>query len=137
MFEHFRRQWKEFKAGEPGRRFQERYHRRCEERKGRCDLRRVVNVAAGLALIVVGLVLVPAPGPGWLIVFFGGHVLGGEFLGVARACDRAEVEGREWAGRGLNAWERTPPGGKALLLLALLALAAGSGYAAYALILKR
>jgi hypothetical protein len=137
MFESLRRQWKQFKAGEPGRRFRERYRRRHEERQGRCDARRVANVCVGCALIGAGLVLVPAPGPGWLIVFFGGHVLGGEFLWIARALDRAELRGREWADRGARAWERTPPWGKALLLLAALSLAAGSTYAAYALLLKR
>lgn len=33
----------------------------------------------GVAVIVVGLILVPLPGPGWLIVFVGLTVLGSEF----------------------------------------------------------
>lgn len=34
---------------------------------------------AGVSLVLLGLVLVPLPGPGWPIVFFGFVVLGAEF----------------------------------------------------------
>lgn len=40
---------------------------------------KVVVTAIGLAIIVVGLILVPLPGPGWLIVFIGLTVLGSEY----------------------------------------------------------
>lgn len=32
---------------------------------------RAVLISAGLLVVTVGLILVPLPGPGWLIVFFG------------------------------------------------------------------
>jgi uncharacterized protein (TIGR02611 family) len=38
----------------------------------------------GLVVIVVGLILVPLPGPGWLIVFFGLTILGLEFPLIRR-----------------------------------------------------
>jgi uncharacterized protein (TIGR02611 family) len=38
----------------------------------------------GTIIIVVGLVLVPLPGPGWLIVFLGVAVLGTEFASAHR-----------------------------------------------------
>ncbi|QYF74819.1 TIGR02611 family protein [Cryobacterium sp. PAMC25264] len=40
--------------------------------------------AAGLTVIVIGLILVPLPGPGWLIVFVGVAVLGTEFPAAHR-----------------------------------------------------
>ena len=40
---------------------------------------KVLVTLAGLTVIVVGLILVPLPGPGWLIVFFGLSILGLEF----------------------------------------------------------
>ncbi len=40
---------------------------------------KVVVTTLGVAIIVIGLILVPLPGPGWLIVFIGLTVLGSEF----------------------------------------------------------
>jgi uncharacterized protein (TIGR02611 family) len=44
----------------------------------------VLVAVAGLAVITVGLILVPLPGPGWLIVFVGVAVLGTEFPAAHR-----------------------------------------------------
>jgi len=48
---------------------------------------RVLIAIIGTAIIVGGLILVPLPGPGWLIVFVGIAVLGTEFR-WARAVGR-------------------------------------------------
>lgn len=40
---------------------------------------RVAVAAVGSVLAMVGLILVPLPGPGWLVVFLGLAVLGTEF----------------------------------------------------------
>jgi uncharacterized protein (TIGR02611 family) len=45
---------------------------------------RLVVALAGLTVIVVGLILVPLPGPGWLIVFVGVAILGSEFPAAHR-----------------------------------------------------
>lgn len=42
-------------------------------------LYRVLVGVLGLAIILVGVVLIPLPGPGWLIVFLGLAILGTEF----------------------------------------------------------
>ena len=42
-------------------------------------LYRVVLTAVGALIVGIGLILVPLPGPGWLIVFFGLAILGTEF----------------------------------------------------------
>jgi uncharacterized protein (TIGR02611 family) len=63
-----------------------------------------VGVAlAGAVVIVVGLVLVPLPGPGWLIVFVGVAVLGTEFpaahrvtQAVRRMVGRLRLRWRAW-----------------------------------------
>jgi uncharacterized protein (TIGR02611 family) len=44
----------------------------------------VLVAAVGLMVITVGLILVPLPGPGWLIVFVGVAVLGTEFPAAHR-----------------------------------------------------
>lgn len=40
---------------------------------------RVLITIIGSLVIVIGLILVPLPGPGWLIVFIGLTILGSEF----------------------------------------------------------
>jgi uncharacterized protein (TIGR02611 family) len=63
-----------------------------------------VGVAlAGVVVIAVGLVLVPLPGPGWLIVFVGVAVLGTEFpaahrvtQAVRRLALRLRLRWRAW-----------------------------------------
>ena len=63
-----------------------------------------VGVAlVGVVVIAVGLVLVPLPGPGWLIVFVGVAVLGTEFpaahrvtQAVRRLAHRLRLRWRAW-----------------------------------------
>ncbi len=57
----------------------------------------------GALIVVVGLILVPLPGPGWLVVFLGVAVLGTEFpaahritLWVRRLVGRARLRWRAW-----------------------------------------
>jgi uncharacterized protein (TIGR02611 family) len=53
---------------------------------------RIAIGIAGTAIVLLGLLLVPLPGPGWLIVFAGLWVLGLEFAAprrLARALRRA------------------------------------------------
>ena len=45
---------------------------------------RVLVALAGATVIVIGLILVPLPGPGWLIVFVGVAMLGTEFPAAQR-----------------------------------------------------
>lgn len=40
---------------------------------------RVLITTLGVLVVVIGLILVPLPGPGWLIVFIGLTILGSEF----------------------------------------------------------
>lgn len=88
--------WKKFRADSPGKRFENLYRRRRNEETGRFSAERIVNAGAGIALIVVGLILIPAPGPGWLIVAVGCGLIGSEFLFAARLLDSAEMKIRSW-----------------------------------------
>jgi uncharacterized protein (TIGR02611 family) len=45
---------------------------------------RLLVALSGLTIIIVGLILVPLPGPGWLIVFVGVATLGTEFPAAHR-----------------------------------------------------
>lgn len=52
----------------------------------RLGYRLFVGLLGGL-IIILGLLLVPLPGPGWLIVFVGLGVLGTEFAAARRVSD--------------------------------------------------
>ncbi len=56
---------------------------------GRLTLRIVIGVI-GAALVVTGLIMVPFPGPGWLVVFAGLAVLATEFAWASRLLEFAK-----------------------------------------------
>jgi len=57
---------------------------------------RVAVIVLGLVIAVVGLALVPLPGPGWLIVFAGIAILGSEFEPAQRLLDWAKARLKDW-----------------------------------------
>lgn len=79
------------RIGEPIARFMRRWRARIARRPWLNTVYRVLITLIGVLVVIIGLILVPLPGPGWLIVFIGLTVLGSEFhwarklLGWARA----------------------------------------------------
>lgn len=55
-----------------------------------------IGIVGGL-VVLLGLVLVPYPGPGWLVVFGGLAILATEFEFAARALDFAKGKYDAWA----------------------------------------
>jgi uncharacterized protein (TIGR02611 family) len=55
---------------------------------------RVLVALAGATVMVTGLILVPLPGPGWLIVFVGVAVLGTEFPAAHRLTELVRRQAR-------------------------------------------
>ena len=104
MFGKLRRQWHDIVTARPGRRFQNRYYGRKKRRAN--PLVKIVYVVVGVALLLAGIVLLPAPGPGALVVLVGAAMLAEESLLVARACDSAELRMRALLGWARRAWKR-------------------------------
>jgi uncharacterized protein (TIGR02611 family) len=50
----------------------------------------------GTLIVILGLVLVPFPGPGWLIVFLGLGLLATEFAWAERLLDFGRAKFRAW-----------------------------------------
>ncbi|WP_336659812.1 TIGR02611 family protein [Leucobacter sp. USHLN153] len=63
---------------------------------------RLTVTVIGALVVVVGLILVPLPGPGWLIVFFGLAILGSEFHWARRLLGWA----RQTVARVAESWRR-------------------------------
>ena len=79
--------WQELKRGRPGHRFQGRYERHTQGGV----LRKWLVIAGGVLLIVAGVVFLPLPGPGVLIILSGGLLMAEESLAAARALDWIEL----------------------------------------------
>jgi uncharacterized protein (TIGR02611 family) len=85
---------------------------------------RVGITVLGLAVVAVGIVLLPLPGPGWLIIFGGLGLLASEYSWAARLLARARALVNSWTQWALRQplWVRTLIGlGGVLLVLAVLA----------------
>jgi len=65
-------------------------------------LRRIVVTIAGALVLAIGIVLLPLPGPGWLIIFGGLSILATEYTWAARllhAVREFATRWKHWAGR--------------------------------------
>lgn len=79
-------------------------------------LQRLAVGTSGGALVLLGLVLVPLPGPGWLIVAAGSGLLGTEFPWAAAVSRRLRT-----ALSAAVAVSDRLPAGRVLLVLAVVA----------------
>ena len=83
----------------PGRR---RFHRvrrwrdRIRARPATLRVYRLVVGALGLLVVAIGLVLVPFPGPGWLVVIAGLALLGTEFESARKLMRFTQRQVRAW-----------------------------------------
>jgi len=104
MLEKFKHHWQQFKAHEPGTRFQAQ---RREGRRGqRSPLRRGLSAVLAVAVTLIGLVMMPAPGPGMVVVAFGLVMLARESMMVARMLDAAELRVRPPVLRLMAWWKQ-------------------------------
>ena len=97
MFTRLRKQWRYMKHARPGRRFQARYELR--RRQHANPLWKPLYLILGTVLFLTGVVLLVAPGPGFLLLFFGAAMIAEESLWFARAFDALEVKVRRLAAR--------------------------------------
>jgi hypothetical protein len=86
--------WRRFVHSTPGRRFQERY-RRMQQQKGSA-WKRLLCVAGGALLALVGVFFMAVPGPGIPIFAIGLALVAQESAVTARLLDRAEIRLRRW-----------------------------------------
>ena len=55
--------------------------------------KRYVKIVFGFTLLVLGVVMIVTPGPGWLVILGGLGVLAAEFVWARRLLDRLKKEG--------------------------------------------
>ena len=84
--------WQELKRGQPGRRFQDRYARRREAVRG--VLGKCAFVCLGVLILLAGIVFLPLPGPGMIIMAVGALLMAEGSRTMAKALDALEVRAR-------------------------------------------
>ena len=57
------------------------------------SVKRMLKIIAGFALLPVGVVMLPLPGPGWLVIFLALAILAGEFVWARNLMDRLKQVG--------------------------------------------
>jgi uncharacterized protein (TIGR02611 family) len=57
------------------------------------QVRRFSRIAGGFTLLLVGIVMLVTPGPGWLVILLGLGLLAAEFVWARRLMDRIKREG--------------------------------------------
>ncbi|MBX3148046.1 MAG: hypothetical protein KF785_14875 [Gemmatimonadales bacterium] len=124
MLQSIKREWRLLRDAEPGRRFRDRYRR---TRKGGSSFgARVARMVAGLAITAAGAFMVPAPGPGWLVVALGLGLIASDIRPLATFLDRAELRVRD-IGEGLSVWWSARSRSVRMMLGALGGLVAVAG----------
>ena len=98
MIRRLRSGWRELRQGEPGRRFRDRYERRRRQNR-HGGFRKWGVVVLGVLIVLAGIVLLPLPGPGMLVVAAGALLMAEESRAVARLLDAIEVRARSLIGR--------------------------------------
>lgn len=131
MFEQLKDAWRHFRNSEPGQRFQDLKSRQGNA-EGRLPLwQKALFVVLGVAIIVAGVVLLPLPGPGALVVLLGLALLSWASRRVTVFLDRAEL----WLRAVLRTlwawWKRAPMVARLLVLAVALLISGGALYGMY------
>ena len=132
MVSSLQQQWHDITHAKPGRRFRNRYYQRKQRRSN--GLVKALYLLVGAGLFLVGIILLPAPGPGFLVIFVGAGLMAEESLLVARALDRTERKARALASAAKRGWKHASAALKGLLVASGAAFAAAAGFAAYAVL---
>jgi uncharacterized protein (TIGR02611 family) len=96
-----------------------RLRERKERHRQRGKLYRISFAAIGIVIILLGVILIPLPGPGWLIVALGVGMLALEFDRMERLLERI-LDRLEATSEQLSNLQK--------LLLGLLAIAGAAGW---------
>ena len=135
MLDGLRRSWRRLRKGTPGHRFQSQYE--AQQKSRRPAWHRPVWLAAGTVIIALGVVALPAPGPGFLVIGMGGALIARESSIAARALDRIELGLRAaWAWLK-DAWALAPWPVKVLAVIVCSGTAVALGWLAAVYFLSR
>jgi len=135
MLNGLKRYWKELKRGTPGKRFQQQYQKSHDS--GSSPLRKALFLGGGALVIAAGIFFLPAPGPGWAIIFIGGGLMAQESKRAARVLDWCELRIRAVVKWAMNIWTRASTPIRAGIVAIGLIVAGGAVFAAYQILIAK
>ena len=133
MSSRWGRDWKAFRDAPPGERFRRRHGNR---KSAGPPLARILTVVLGLALVVGGAILLVIPGPGVLVIGFGGALIAQEFRWAAVALDWIEVQLRKALRFSRRFWKSASVAVRGLVVAAGVCVAAGAAYLAWTWLIR-
>ena len=92
---------------------------------------RIGLIVAGVVLIAGGVILLAIPGPGLLVIAFGGALIAQQFLFVARMFDALELLMRRLHRKALAFWKKASTAVRAAVVCSAALVAAGAAYIAW------
>ena len=135
MLQAIKEHWNDLKRGKPGKRFQDHYHHSHESR-GHIG-RKLLFLGGGALIVAAGIFFLPAPGPGFVIIFLGGGMMAQESETAAKVLDWSELRVRAVMKWALGVWNHASTPARAAIAFFGLVVAAGAGYAAYQIFLAK
>ncbi|HKV24304.1 MAG TPA: PGPGW domain-containing protein [Candidatus Acidoferrum sp.] len=73
------------------------------------QVRRLSRIVGGFTLLLIGIVMLVTPGPGWLVILLGLGLLAAEFVWAKRLMDRIKREGHRVRGVVWPNSKNSPP----------------------------
>lgn len=128
FLQQLRDDWRDLEKDPPGKRFQKRYQRKHDERGGK---KNPFMLVVGFVVMAIGVFLMPAPGPGVIVVILGAALLAEESILMARAMDRAEVGICKVLGAGQRGWKKASWVARIAVIALVVAVLAGIGWLGY------
>jgi uncharacterized protein (TIGR02611 family) len=129
MFKKIKESWKKIQNDPPGKRFRRQYRRRKKARKSIAG--KIILLLLGVLVVAVGIVMLPAPGPGTLVVFLGLGLIAQESLWLSILLDKFELKLRSLFEWSLKWWKQAHIISQIIVVLIALVLAAVFTYAMY------
>ncbi|MGH7825388.1 MAG: PGPGW domain-containing protein [Candidatus Binatia bacterium] len=127
--EKLKRNWRRFKSGSPGHRFQQQFSRR--RQSSRSPVQKALFIGGGTLLMTAGLFFLFVPGPGLLILLLGAVLIAQQSLVAARALDWTEIRLRKLIIWSLRAWRSSSPALKIMLVVLALVVVGAVGFGAF------
>ena len=131
MLGNLKRQWRAFRGGKPGHRFQDRYESSRKLRQTQSLPQRLVQPFLALILLAIGVVLTFIPGPAVVFFFAGAGLLAGESLMLARTLDWTELKSRKLLRWAKKWWAHATLAVKSAVFFLGGCAVSGVGFAAY------
>ena len=124
--------WNQIKEYPPGKRFESLFMRR-QESQSRFFTKLLV-ISTGILIFVSGIIFLPTPIPGVVLLLIGASFIAQESLIAARSLDRAEMTLRKSARSSTSLWYKASIGIKIILSLIAISVIGVIGFSAFSLL---